>query len=63
MAAKVILAALRVALGALFIYAGVMKVPAAPEFARDIQRYAICRPMRGAAAIYLPWLEILAAPP
>jgi uncharacterized membrane protein YphA (DoxX/SURF4 family) len=60
-AAKVILAVLRVALGALFIYAGVAKVPIAPEFARDIQRYAIV-PWPDATvllAIYLPWLEIL----
>jgi putative oxidoreductase len=60
-AAKVILAVLRVALGALFIYAGAAKVPVAPEFARDIQRYAII-PWPDATvllAIYLPWLEIL----
>jgi uncharacterized membrane protein YphA (DoxX/SURF4 family) len=61
MAAKVILLFLRVALGALFIYAGVMKVAEAPDFARDIQRYAII-PWPDATvllAVYLPWLEIL----
>ncbi len=61
MAAKVIVAVLRIALGALFIYAGAVKVGQAPEFARDIQRYAII-PWPGATlllAIYLPWLEIL----
>lgn len=61
MAAKVILAVLRLALGALFIYAGAVKVPVAPEFARDIQRYAII-PWPDATvllAIYLPWLETL----
>jgi putative oxidoreductase len=61
MAAKVILAVLRVALGAIFIYAGAMKVTEAPEFARDIQRYAILPwpDVTVLLAVYLPWLEIL----
>lgn len=61
MAAKVILTILRVALGALFIYAGAMKAAEAPDFARDIQRYTII-PWPDATvllAVYLPWLEIL----
>ena len=61
MAAKVILTALRLALGALFVYAGAVKAGAAPEFARDIQRYAIS-PWPEATvllAVYLPWLEMV----
>jgi uncharacterized membrane protein YphA (DoxX/SURF4 family) len=61
MAAKVILTVLRIALGAVFIYAGVVKVADAPEFARDIQRYAIIPwpDVTVLLAVYLPWLEIL----
>lgn len=60
MAAKVILTVLRIALGAVFIYAGIVKVAEAPEFARDIQRYAIISwpDVTVLLAVYLPWLEI-----
>lgn len=61
MAAKVSLAILRVALGAIFIYAGALKVAEAADFARDIQRYAII-PWADVAvllAVFLPWLEIV----
>lgn len=60
MVAKVVLTLLRLALGGIFIYAGAVKVAAAPEFARDIQRYALI-PWPDATvllAVYLPWLEI-----
>jgi len=46
-------------IGALFVYAGVIKVIDPVEFARDIDNYKML-PWRAAVALalYLPWLEI-----
>lgn len=62
MAAKVILLALRLVIGGVFIFAGAVKAWAAQDFAREIQHYAIV-PWPGlivALAVYLPWVEMLA---
>lgn len=59
--AKVILLLLRLGLGGTFLYAGFVKIAAAPEFAADIQHYEIL-PWPDTAillAIYLPWLELV----
>ena len=47
-------------IGALFIYAGVIKIVELAEFARDIDNYKML-PWRFTVwlALYLPWLEIL----
>jgi hypothetical protein len=48
-------------LGALFVYAGIMKVLAPARFFEDVQNYDII-PWRWATVIltfYLPWLEII----
>lgn len=52
---------LRLALGGLFIWAGLVKVADAPAFTREIQHYDILPwPwLAAAAALYLPWVEIL----
>jgi putative oxidoreductase len=51
----------RIALGALFVFAGVTKAYDPGAFAIEIQRYNLI-PWIAAAllAVYLPWLEILA---
>jgi putative oxidoreductase len=51
---------LAVALGALFIYAGAMKVLDPAAFALDVLNYRILPWVPSAAlALYLPWLEIV----
>jgi putative oxidoreductase len=48
-----------VIIGALFIYAGVVKVVDPVEFARDIDNYKMLPWQVGVGlALYLPWLEI-----
>lgn len=58
---KIALWLVRIAVGGVFLYAGVLKVMAAPQFALDISRYRLV-PMDVAVllAVYLPWVEILA---
>ena len=51
----------RIALGALFVFAGATKVYDPGAFAIEIQRYNLIPWLPGAlASVYLPWLEILA---
>jgi putative oxidoreductase len=51
----------RIALGALFIFAGVTKAYDPGTFAIEIQRYNLIPWTLGALmSVYLPWLEILA---
>lgn len=70
MAAKVILLALRVALAWTFLHAGALKIwdfarmrPATPDFTLAIQQYRLLPSADLAVllAVYLPWLEIVAA--
>lgn len=47
--------------GAVFVYAGVLKVRAPLEFANDLSNYHLLPwPIGVRLAFYLPWLEILA---
>jgi len=47
-------------IGGLFIYAGIVKIIAPVEFARDIDNYKMLPWQAGVGlALYLPWLEIL----
>jgi len=58
---KVIEWPLRLALGGVFVYAGVMKALDAQQFAIDIQHYELTPwTVSIVAAVYLPWLEIIA---
>ncbi len=51
----------RIALGGLFVFAGVAKAYDPGEFATEIQKYNLLPWVPGVAlALYLPWLEILA---
>ena len=51
----------RVVLGGLFIYAGVVKIIAPLSFAENIFNYRLIgRSLSFIAAVYLPWLEVLA---
>jgi uncharacterized membrane protein YphA (DoxX/SURF4 family) len=51
---------LRWAIGALFVYAGVMKLGDPAAFAVDIRHYRILpHPGAVALALYLPWLEVV----
>ncbi len=51
----------RIALGALFVFAGVAKAYDPGEFATEIQKYNLLPWVPGVlVALYLPWLEILA---
>lgn len=62
MVAKVILLLIRLLVGGVFIYAGVLKVWDTQDFARDIQHYSII-PWSDVIlllAVYLPWVEIFA---
>ena len=48
------------AVGGIFIYAGVLKVPDPAAFAKDISNFHLVPwPLGVALAFYLPWLEIL----
>jgi uncharacterized membrane protein YphA (DoxX/SURF4 family) len=60
-AEKVIDLLLRVIVGGVFIYAGVLKVLDPAHFAKAVDNYRILPfAASAAAAVYLPWLEILA---
>ncbi len=51
----------RIALGGLFVFAGVAKAYDPGEFATEIQKYNLLPWVPGVlVALYLPWLEILA---
>ena len=51
---------LNLVVGAIFIYAGILKVVDPVQFARDIDNYKMLPwPATVALALYLPWLEIL----
>ena len=52
--------ALAVLAGAIFVYAGVLKMRAPLQFANDVSNYRILPwPIGVGLAFYLPWLEIL----
>jgi putative oxidoreductase len=56
----IVLRLIAVVVGALFIYAGVVKIIDPVEFARDIDNYKMLPWSAGVGfALYLPWLEIL----
>jgi hypothetical protein len=56
----VVLRAIAMVVGALFVYAGAVKIIDPIEFARDIDNYKMLPwKMCVALALYLPWLEIL----
>ena len=58
---KSLLLVFRLALGGLFVYAGVVKVFDPLDFAQDIRNYRLVgQSLSFIAAIVLPWLEILA---
>lgn len=61
MAKQLIEWALRLALGGVFIYAGVIKVLDTQLFAIDVQNYQLTNwAVSSLIAVYLPWLEIIA---
>jgi uncharacterized membrane protein YphA (DoxX/SURF4 family) len=58
---KTLLVLFRLILGGLFVYAGVLKVLDPLDFAQSIRNYDLVgQSLSLAAAIVLPWLEILA---
>lgn len=58
---KTVLLVFRLVLGALFVYAGLVKVLDPLDFAQDIRNYRLVgQSLSFLAAIVLPWLEILA---
>lgn len=58
---KMILVLLRVIVGGVFIYAGLLKAIDPAQFAKDVDNYRILPFVASAAvASYLPWLEIIA---
>jgi putative oxidoreductase len=58
---KTVLLFFRLALGGLFVYAGVVKALEPLDFAQNIRNYDLVGPsLAFIAAIILPWLEILA---
>jgi uncharacterized membrane protein YphA (DoxX/SURF4 family) len=58
---RAVLLVFRVVLGGLFVYAGIVKVLDPLDFAQDIRNYRLVgQALSFAAAIFLPWLEILA---
>jgi putative oxidoreductase len=55
----IVLRIIAIVIGALFIYAGVVKIIEPLEFARDIDNYKMLPWRLGVfLALYLPWLEI-----
>ena len=61
MAAKIVWRIIAILIGALFVYAGAVKIIDPAAFARDIDNYKIL-PWQPSVwlAFYLPWLEVLA---
>ncbi|HOW85583.1 MAG TPA: MauE/DoxX family redox-associated membrane protein [Candidatus Aminicenantes bacterium] len=58
---RTVLVVFRVVLGGLFIYAGVVKALEPLDFAQNIRNYRLVgQSLSFAAALVLPWLEILA---
>jgi len=58
---KTLLVVFRLALGGLFVYAGVVKVLDPLDFAQNIRNYRLVgQSLSFMAAVVLPWLEILA---
>lgn len=58
---KTVLLLFRLALGGLFVYAGIVKALEPLEFAQNIRNYDLVgRSLAFIAAIVLPWLEIVA---
>jgi uncharacterized membrane protein YphA (DoxX/SURF4 family) len=58
---KTLLLVFRLALGGLFVYAGVVKVLDPLDFAQNIRNYRLVgQSLSFMAAVVLPWLEILA---
>ena len=58
---KPLLLVFRVVLGGLFVYAGVVKIVDPLGFAQDIRNYRLVgQAISFAAAVVLPWLEIVA---
>jgi uncharacterized membrane protein YphA (DoxX/SURF4 family) len=58
---KAVLLVFRLVLGGLFLYAGVVKVLEPLDFAQNIRNYRLVgQALSFAAAIVLPWIEILA---
>lgn len=56
---KIVLRVIAVLIGALFVYAGAVKVADPVAFARDIDNYKMLPWKVGVSlALYLPWLEI-----
>ena len=61
-AEKVIVPLLRWTVAAVFLYAGAMKVADPAQFAADVENFRLLPYAASCAvAVYLPWLEILAA--
>jgi uncharacterized membrane protein YphA (DoxX/SURF4 family) len=57
---KIVLRVIAILIGALFVYAGAVKVIDPVAFARDIDNYKMLPWKVGVSlALYLPWLEIL----
>ena len=57
---KIVLRVIAILIGALFVYAGAVKVIDPVAFARDIDNYKMLPWRTGVSlALYLPWLEIL----
>lgn len=57
---KLVLRVIGIVIGALFIYAGAVKIIDPVEFARDIDNYKMLSwTLSVSLALYLPWLEIL----
>jgi uncharacterized membrane protein YphA (DoxX/SURF4 family) len=57
---KIVLRVIAILIGALFVYAGVVKIIDPFAFARDIDNYKMLPWRLGVfLALYLPWLEIL----
>ena len=59
---NIVLWLLRIALAVVFFYAGIIKIAAPVEFFHDILNYQLLSPnFAWLAALYLPWLEVIAA--
>ena len=59
--AQIILALLRIGLGAIFVYAGALKIWNPGQFAIDVSHFQLTPwTVSVLVAVYLPWLEVLA---